>query len=367
MAGKAKKFTKGLIKSQVKRLVPSADKSKSPVAVKFGKPLLQVSYGTIKCLTAMSVIFLVGNILLSLKLFLSAVSVKKRIGIFINMVSKGDGEILPMMQALPVLVFLSIDVACGFFLLKLFDVEKKKKINWFLFLCIVVSLVMIVITLVLVISIIAHIYHAHEGLHNGITEAMMNYSGNSVYKKQIDRLQIEFQCCGSKKYDEWYTITWYDKNLLKNSETDNSEGNTPFSCCSMASIFPCIHHNIERTGKVYLYTPEQNLSISTRGCYGRLREKKQEIGWEIIGNLFLYIVLQIAMIICLRLLQTGHFVDSKFSGHSKLYTVWLIGCYTGKKESSTIPTIHEETEDESPVEESGHPPEPPPVPEDLKT
>lgn len=81
--------------------------------------------------------------------------------------------------------------------------------------------------------------------------------------------------------------------LLKVAFSSDSDGNTPFSCCSMKSLSPCIHHNIEATGKAYLYTPEYNLSISTRGCYEMIREKKQEIGWGIVLNLFIYFCLQV--------------------------------------------------------------------------
>lgn len=61
----------------------------------------------------------------------------------------------------------------------------------------------------------------------------------------------------------------------------------------MKSLFPCIHHSIETTGKAYLYTPEFNLSISTRGCYNILREQKQTVGWGIIGNLMIFFLLEV--------------------------------------------------------------------------
>lgn len=109
-----------------------------------------------------------------------------------------------------------------------------------------------------------------------------------------------------------------------------------------------------------MYTPEQNLSISTDGCYHKIRTKKQKIGWQIVGNLFFMQIWQVAIIICLRFLQTGHYVDSKFSGHSKMYTIWLIGMYAGKKK--TVQTQEQEEMSERPIQ----PPEPPPVPPELK-
>lgn len=252
-----------------------------------------------------------------------------------------------------------LNVVFIFLIFKLFNTEKQPKFNWIVFILIIVESAFIFITFILIIYVLSHSYSAHEELHNGISDAMKNYSSNSWYKVQIDRLQIEFDCCGSKKYDEWYNITWYDEKLSKGKTIDSTQGNTPFSCCLVISMFPCIHHNIENTGRVYLYTPEQNLSISTEGCYQKIRERKQKIGWQIVGNLFLMQLSQIAVLICVRFLQTGHYVDSKFSGHSKLYTVWLIGMYTGKKKEKGV-------ENDTETEKTDDVPEPPPLPPELK-
>lgn len=161
-------------------------------------------------------------------------------------------------------------------------------------------------------------------------------------------MQIEFQCCGSKKYDEWYNIQWYDTSLIKKGHAEKTHSNTPFSCCSITSLFPCIHHNIENTGKAYLYTPEQNLSISTTGCHEKILKKTREVGWRIIGNLFLLIFLQVVLVVGLRFLQTAHFERFMFEAHDRLYTAWIFGCAVKK-----------------PSKESNLPPPVPPVPEEL--
>ncbi|KAJ8913475.1 hypothetical protein NQ315_013855 [Exocentrus adspersus] len=329
-----------------------------PLIIKHGKLVRLVSYSTINFLTAVSVVFLIGNIIFSFKLFSSAVSIANHLGAYINMISSGDGHILPSLQAIPVLFFLIIDCALLYFTYKLFDVEKKPRINKILFILLMISLTLMFVILLLLIVIIKHIYGTHEEIHNGIIEAMNNYAGDSKFKKQIDMLQIEFQCCGSKKYVEWYNISWYDSSLVKSSNaSDNSQGHTPFSCCAISSIFPCIHHNIENTGKAYLYTPELNLSISTDGCYSRIRYQKQEVGWGIVGNLCLYIMSQAALVISLRFVQTGHYENSRFDGHKQLYTVWLIGCYAGRKPENP------ETPKDNAVDKP--PPQVPPVPPDL--
>ncbi|CAG9823665.1 unnamed protein product [Phaedon cochleariae] len=320
------------------------------VEVKLGKPVYDVTFKTIKLLTMLSLIFIFCSIIFSLKLFSSSVSIKNHLGSFINMISSGDGEKLPLLQSLPVLFFLILDVILAFFLFKLFDRNRKSKFNYLLYIFIMIAVGLVFVTLVLIIVVLNHVYGSHANLHDGIVEAMSNYSTNSLFKRRIDRLQIEFQCCGSKKYDEWYNITWYDTSLSKKKGAkDSAQGNAPFSCCSITSLFPCIHHNIESTGKAYLYTPEQNLSISTSGCYDKLKKRTEEVGWGIVGNLMLYILLQCGLIVCLRFLQTAHFAKFMFDGHSRLYTVWLFGC------GSVVKNVQTET------------PMLPPVPEDLMT
>lgn len=132
----------------------------------------------------------------------------------------------------------------------------------------------------------------------------------------------------------------------------------------MKSLSPCIHHNIEVTGKAYLYTPEFNLSISTRGCYEMIREKKQQVGWGIVGNLCLFLSLEVLeyfinrilqnffqaiTVILFRFIQTAHFEYSRFVGTVRPYTIWIFGSYSGKVKK-----------------ESREPPTPPPVPRELK-
>ncbi|XP_060531595.1 rod outer segment membrane protein 1-like [Cylas formicarius] len=318
------------------------------VTVKFGKPVFRITFQTVKWTVTAFIVGVIVLILLSLKFFVTAIKIRSHLGTFINMIARGDGDILPSILALPVLFFLALNIVLCLFVYKLFSKKKNYRVNWIVFFLIMIGLILIAVTLVLTIYVLVHIYGSHEHLHDGIICSMENYGTNSYYKKQVDRLQIEFQCCGSKRYDEWYNISWYDDALAKKdrNSTKKVPGNTPFSCCSMSSKFPCIHHNIEDTGTSYLYTPEYNLSISIKGCFEILRDKKRSVGLGIVGSLMLIILLQIILLIPVRLLQTGHAENSKFEGKSNEYTVWLIGCYTGRNESNG-------------------PPEPPPVPPEL--
>nr|CAI5850126.1 unnamed protein product [Callosobruchus analis] len=332
LKSKKEKIEEKLKKSLLKKDAPShIEVQHIPDSIKFGKPVLVVSYTSIKAITGITAMMLAVNIAYSLRLLYTAIKLRSNLGQFINMVASGDGDILPSTQALPVFIFLVLNVAAAATIMRLFNRLEDKKGNTILFVLLVVSLAMVVVTWSVIIYVLVHAHRAREHLHDGITLAMRSYGNDSSSKSRMDRLQIKLQCCGSKRYDEWYNISWIDKTLMKKGTVDHSDGNTPFSCCLMTSTFPCIHHNIEQTGKVYLYTPEQNLSISTVGCFSKLRDQEKAVGWNVVGNLFLYTMLQLGLIVCLRFLQSGHSVLWAFVGSREKYVIWLIGRYARNK------------------------------------
>ncbi|KAJ8926426.1 hypothetical protein NQ314_021214 [Rhamnusium bicolor] len=183
--------------------------------IKCGKPVRQVTYQTIKFLAYVSAVFLTGTIIFSIVLFISSVNIKNHLGHYINMVASGDGDVLPTLQAIPALFFLIMNIMLGIVTYQLFDAERRPTLNWILFILLMVTLLLIFVIFILLFVIMQHIYKTHEELHNGIVDAMKNYSSNSLYKAHIDRMQIEFQCCGSKKHIDWYSIPWYDSSLVK--------------------------------------------------------------------------------------------------------------------------------------------------------
>lgn len=181
--------------------------------IKYGFPVLTAGFKKIKAITSCLTIILVINLIYSCKLFISSIRIRIHLGYFINMISTGDGDVLPSLQAVPVLLLFLIDMAMLFVLYFAFGQMERSTLNLFMLITVLVRFFLLIVTLIIVICIMAHIYSAHVSLHDGITTAMKNYSTNLLYKRQIDELQIEFQCCGSKKYDEWYTTKWMDASL----------------------------------------------------------------------------------------------------------------------------------------------------------
>lgn len=126
-----------------------------------------------------------------------------------------DGNTLPVFLVIPGVLCLLTSVVCIYLLYKALNDTKQPLINTVMFILILVLLGIICIMLLMAVMALTYSYSAHESLHDGITEAMTNYSSNSQFKVRMDKLQIRLQCCGSKSFNEWYNITWYDTNLVK--------------------------------------------------------------------------------------------------------------------------------------------------------
>lgn len=191
--------------------------SKPDLVIKCGAPVLQTTFKKIKLIATCLTLLLIADICFSLRLFVSAVHIRRNIGYFINMITNRDGDVIPSLQAVPVLFFLLLNVAMFFFIYIVFDKIPRRLINHLMFVVVFLSFILLIVLFSVMIAVLVHVYGEHQALHDGITTAMNNYSTNLEYKMNMDLLQIEFQCCGSKTYDEWYAIKWCDSSLSQSS------------------------------------------------------------------------------------------------------------------------------------------------------
>lgn len=68
--------------------------------------------------------------------------------------------------------------------------------------------VLIICILTAAILCYAHIDNLQSAFHGGLQSAMADYKHDKVIKVEMDDLQIEFKCCGSQKYTDWFRIDW---------------------------------------------------------------------------------------------------------------------------------------------------------------
>ncbi|KAJ9592573.1 hypothetical protein L9F63_015774, partial [Diploptera punctata] len=137
---------------------------------------------------------------------------------------------------------------------------------------------------------------------------MKEYSKDLDAKVSIDKLQIQFECCGSHNYRDWFHIPWIrpeNGGVIPVEVGDFVSDDVPFSCCSGGSLRPCIHHKILSTHHIYRYDPQRHLSISTRGCSKALEQagndniSKQSVLTVITATV------QAIIGVCSRILQTS--------------------------------------------------------------
>lgn len=183
----------------------------------FGLPALVFKYDTIYLLMLGLVLACACSIAYCLILFSIASNINKNLGIYLNMVTD-DGFLLALLIAMPGLIVVVVDVVvilCVIY--TMYDKRSKNKnLNFALFALCLLCAVSAILAFGFSVVALSHSHSKHEKLHDGIRDAMDNYALDSTIKRKMDLMQIMFQCCGSKKYTEWYEIRWFDGNFIDN-------------------------------------------------------------------------------------------------------------------------------------------------------
>ncbi|XP_016429016.1 peripherin-2-like [Sinocyclocheilus rhinocerous] len=142
--------------------------------------------------------------------------------------------------------------------------------------------------------------------------------GHCFQKETIDRLQIEFQCCGNTNYRDWFEVQWISNHYLdftskevKDRVRSNVDGRylldgVPFSCCNPASPRPCIQYSLLDNSAHYNYEYQsEELNLYNRGCRQALVNYYMGL-MNTIGPCVLFdFLLQMTILVSLRYLQTA--------------------------------------------------------------
>ncbi|XP_061163223.1 peripherin-2-like [Saccostrea echinata] len=122
----------------------------------------------------------------------------------------------------------------------------------------------------------AHRSVIEESLNNGLFSVLKLYKKDLELKILIDKLQMEYLCCGSNNYEDWFKVSWVNEDFLdvedENIKSKMQAGmymghDVPFSCCHIYTYRPCVHSNVTK-GTRSKYTP----TLNTRGCAGILMD-----------------------------------------------------------------------------------------------
>lgn len=157
------------------------------------------------------------------------------------------------------------------------------------------------------------------GLRNGIRFYKdTDTPGRCYQKRTMDKLQMDFQCCGNHNYKDWFEVQWISNRYLDFSSKEvkdriksNVDGkylmdSVPFSCCNPNSPRPCIQNQITNNSAHYSYAYQTDeLNIWVRGCREALLSYYTGIMATNGAAVTLFFFLQASVLISMRLLQTS--------------------------------------------------------------
>ncbi|XP_042349895.1 rod outer segment membrane protein 1b [Plectropomus leopardus] len=157
------------------------------------------------------------------------------------------------------------------------------------------------------------------GLRNGIRFYKdTDVPGRCFQKETIDRLQMEFRCCGNNNFKDWFEVQWVSNRYLDFTSKDvkdrirsNVDGRflldgVPFSCCNPASPRPCLQYHLTDNNAHYNYEYQaEELNLYNRGCRQALTDYYMELMNSTGPGVLSVILIQLSVILSLRYLQTA--------------------------------------------------------------
>nr|XP_023694567.1 RDS/peripherin-like protein xRDS35 [Paramormyrops kingsleyae] len=187
----------------------------------------------------------------------------------------------------------------------------------------ILSLFFTILMLVAVIMSYAMKGNLEESLKIGLKNGIRFYKdtdtpGRCFQKETIDRLQMEFHCCGNNNYKDWFEVQWISNRYLdftskevKDRIKSNVDGRylvdgVPFSCCNPSSPRPCIQHQLTNNSAHYNYEHQtEELNLFSPGCREALVSYYMGLMNSIGAGVLSFLLLQVSVLVSLRYLQTS--------------------------------------------------------------
>ncbi|XP_034037974.1 rod outer segment membrane protein 1b [Thalassophryne amazonica] len=157
------------------------------------------------------------------------------------------------------------------------------------------------------------------GLRNGIRFYKdTDVPGRCFQKETIDRLQMEFRCCGNNNFKDWFEVQWVSSRYLdftskevKDRIRSNVDGRylldgVPFSCCNPTSPRPCLQYRLTDNSAHYNYEYQtEELNLYSRGCRQALTDYYMDLMNSTGPGVLSVVLIQLSVIMSLRYLQTS--------------------------------------------------------------
>ncbi|XP_074655721.1 peripherin-2-like [Tubulanus polymorphus] len=262
----------------------------------------------------------------------------------INLVDKYNSDTLPWMVIAVALASLIIN-ALGFVLgILTQNPERRNTIKQFLLPFICVDIVLAIFIFASGMLAFAHIQHLHHSFTHGILDAMKKYKTTKHIKIVIDQTQMDYECCGGEFYTDWFNVPWvsevYVDMLSTYAKSKMADGkflpdDVPFSCCSVKSRRPCIHHRVQENKYHHNYDYRKQTTLHMRGCRDAIMTYFEQMLLTAGGIIVGIFVIRVIGIFVARFLQTA-VVSALEKGDPECpSTAWLFGACPTKSTPST--------------------------------
>jgi len=133
----------------------------------------------------------------------------------------------------------------------------------------------------------------------GLKRSISKFAHDVDTKMEMHKLQINFHCCGSSSFTDWFETNW------KNGTGENSKTSedVPWSCCDPNVFRPCIHDKIKH--KTSSYDPEKDLTIFQPGCASIIAGELHTILLVLAIFHVVNACIQLPTTLCSRICTTG--------------------------------------------------------------
>ncbi|GFS27029.1 peripherin-2 [Elysia marginata] len=274
-------------------------------------------------------------IFLSIALFVAGIAIRIRIDKRLEIMGDYNPGALPYyLMVTAGLLFLGHMIAAWFCHSAIY-VESRSDQHFYF---VGVILALITLFIFVVISIIVMAVHSsliYGALEDGIHNAMKAYKTDLDSKMRVDRLQLQFECCGVKTHKDWFKVSWVNTmyvNVLHPEvkpylvDGEFIKDDVPFSCCSRHAKRACVHHSVSR------FSQHEGISGATlheSGCADTIHDQFHKfLLAPTMWLLCIILILQAVDIPVMRLLQTSIFTADEMNdpqGVTEAYCIKGLG------------------------------------------
>ncbi|GFO34722.1 photoreceptor outer segment membrane glycoprotein 2-like [Plakobranchus ocellatus] len=251
----------------------------------------------------------------SFLLFAYALHIKVTVDSRMALIETYNSDALPGIFVAVGIINLIQNISAIYILLKLRDPEAREDGLKYMIAVLVGGIILVLFEVTSAIVSFVHIGILDDEFRKGIKKAMEEYVKGGELKKEIDGVQMDYECCGDKTYTDWFHHAWLASDLVRvvpgslkkyTQEGDNYYADdVPFSCCDVRSPRPCIHHHVHEDQLHFSYNHMRETTLYITGCRHVLMDIYGVIllavGWVAIA----IAAVKTCVLLLVRLLQTS--------------------------------------------------------------